>query len=136
MAGEAVGRERYWSLRDGRIPIQPHSPRRRPRQLPHQRGVARRGAVGEILPGAQSRSGTGGGIEHPFAHLPSRFLHQERRSDRPGQYRPRFATIAGDIGQDTPTDLYWGLEEPIWESGELVTLLDSEDTIQATFEAP
>ena len=39
-------------------------------------------------------------------------------------------------GQDNATDLYWGLEEPIWQSGELVTLLDAEGTIQATYQIP
>jgi LysM repeat protein len=39
-------------------------------------------------------------------------------------------------GQDGPADLYWGLEEPIWTSGERVTLLDAEESIVATFDIP
>ena len=41
-----------------------------------------------------------------------------------------------ETGVDGTTDLYWGLEEAIWESGETVTLLDSEGTIQATYTLP
>ncbi|MCA9934450.1 MAG: LysM peptidoglycan-binding domain-containing protein [Ardenticatenaceae bacterium] len=44
--------------------------------------------------------------------------------------------IHTEAGQDTSTDLYWDLEEPIWQSGERVTLLDAEGTIQATFTIP
>ena len=44
--------------------------------------------------------------------------------------------IHTEAGQDTLTDLYWGLEEPIWQPGERVTLLDAEGTIQATFNIP
>ncbi len=44
--------------------------------------------------------------------------------------------IHTETGQDTATDRYWGLEEPIWQSGERVTLLDSEGSIQATFVIP
>jgi LysM repeat protein len=39
-------------------------------------------------------------------------------------------------GTDGPADLYWGLETPVWESGERVTLLDPEGSIQATFDIP
>lgn len=44
--------------------------------------------------------------------------------------------IHTETGQDTAIDRYWGLEEPIWQSGERVTLLDSEGSIQATFIIP
>lgn len=39
-------------------------------------------------------------------------------------------------GRDGATDVYWGLAEPVWEPGELVTLLDGQDTIIATFTVP
>lgn len=39
-------------------------------------------------------------------------------------------------GANGATDYYWGLSEPVWEAGELVTLLDSEDNIMATFTIP
>jgi LysM repeat protein len=39
-------------------------------------------------------------------------------------------------GQDSATDLYWGLAAPVWESGERGTLVDPEGTIQATFVVP
>jgi LysM repeat protein len=41
-----------------------------------------------------------------------------------------------ETGQDGATDLFWGLEEPVWEPGELVTLLNAEDAPQATFTIP
>lgn len=41
-----------------------------------------------------------------------------------------------EAGQNGSGDLYWGLEEPIWESGEQVTLIDADDTVQATFIVP
>ncbi len=44
--------------------------------------------------------------------------------------------IHTEAGEDTTTDLFWGLEEPIWQSGERVTLLDGEGSIQATFVIP
>jgi LysM repeat protein len=39
-------------------------------------------------------------------------------------------------GRDGATDIYWGLAEGVWEPGELVTLLDSEENIIATFNVP
>jgi len=45
-------------------------------------------------------------------------------------------TIHTEKGQNDAADLYWGLESPIWESGERVTLLDKEGNIAATFDIP
>lgn len=39
-------------------------------------------------------------------------------------------------GDSSATDLYWGLDEPAWESGELVTLTDSENQVVMTFTVP
>lgn len=39
-------------------------------------------------------------------------------------------------GRDGATDVYWGLTEAVWEPGELVTLLDGQDSIIATFTVP
>jgi len=36
-------------------------------------------------------------------------------------------------GQESPSDLYWGFSEPVWEIGETVTLVDSEGTVRATY---
>ncbi|MCB0033489.1 MAG: lamin tail domain-containing protein [Anaerolineales bacterium] len=38
-----------------------------------------------------------------------------------------------EAGQSSNLELYWGLEEPIWELGDTATLLDAEGTVQATF---
>ena len=42
-------------------------------------------------------------------------------------------TIAG---QDTVVDLYWGLRQSVWESGETVSLIDSQGTERATYKVP
>lgn len=39
-------------------------------------------------------------------------------------------------GQDSATDLYWGLEEALWNSGDRVVLYDDAGTVQAEFQVP
>jgi hypothetical protein len=39
-------------------------------------------------------------------------------------------------GQLTPVILFWGLDKPVWESGEKVTLLDSQGKVHATYLVP
>ena len=39
-------------------------------------------------------------------------------------------------GTNTPINLYWGLEEAIWEPGEFATLYDPEGNAQATYQVP
>ena len=39
-------------------------------------------------------------------------------------------------GQNTVMELFWGLGEPVWSSGEVVTLLDPEGNIRATYQIP
>lgn len=39
-------------------------------------------------------------------------------------------------GANIPTDLYWGLDEPIWTSGDIVTLQDGSGSTLITFEVP
>lgn len=76
----------------------------------------------------------------PVALLGWKLAAQDGRFYKFGQ-----ATLfgnSGDIlvhskaGQNGPTDYYWGLAEPVWSSGQLVTLLDAEDNIVATFIVP
>jgi LysM repeat protein len=40
------------------------------------------------------------------------------------------------LGQDTVVDLYWGLNDPVWQAGETVTLYDAEGVSRATFTIP
>lgn len=40
------------------------------------------------------------------------------------------------VGQDTATDLYWGLEDPAWRSGEIVTLWNAADEPVGRFTVP
>jgi LysM repeat protein len=39
-------------------------------------------------------------------------------------------------GEDSATELYWGEEKSIWESGRMVILYDAEGAVQAEFEVP
>ena len=39
-------------------------------------------------------------------------------------------------GQDSATDLFWGLEEALWNSGDRVVLYDDAGTVQAEFQVP
>ncbi|MGA2490289.1 MAG: lamin tail domain-containing protein [Anaerolineales bacterium] len=39
-------------------------------------------------------------------------------------------------GKDTPTDLYWGRSSPVWISGELVALYDTNAIVRAFYRVP
>lgn len=39
-------------------------------------------------------------------------------------------------GIDTVVDLYWGLHEPVWESGEAVSLIDPQGVVRAVYSVP
>lgn len=39
-------------------------------------------------------------------------------------------------GSDTVVDLYMGLRDPIWESGEVASLYDSQDNLRASYRVP
>lgn len=39
-------------------------------------------------------------------------------------------------GQDNATDLFWGAEESLWNSGDLVILYDAAGAVQAEFQVP
>lgn len=39
-------------------------------------------------------------------------------------------------GQPTVVDLYWGLDTPVWRSGETVVLLDGNGDVRATYRVP
>jgi len=45
-------------------------------------------------------------------------------------------TIYTRSGTNTPVALFWGLDEPIWEAGDVLTLIDSTNQIQATIRIP
>jgi LysM repeat protein len=47
-----------------------------------------------------------------------------------------FILVRTGTGQDNPTNFYWDLGEPIWESGEVVTLTDAEGTVRVTYTIP
>jgi hypothetical protein len=39
-------------------------------------------------------------------------------------------------GVDSVTDLYWGLKEPLWSSGDTITILDYDGNIRAEYQVP
>lgn len=39
-------------------------------------------------------------------------------------------------GKDSPTDLYWGRLAPVWTSGELVALYDTDSIVRAFYRVP
>ncbi len=40
------------------------------------------------------------------------------------------------VGLDNPIELYWGLSDPVWTSGEIVTLYNAGGQVQATYQIP
>lgn len=93
--------------------------------------------AGQLTEEAVSISNLG---SRPAALLNWRLLDAEGRVYTFGQI-----TLFGDgaaivvhteSGQDGPSDLYWGQEQPVWQPGETVTLQDGEGTTQATFQVP
>lgn len=45
-------------------------------------------------------------------------------------------TINTRAGTDTPVALFWGLDEPVWEPGDVVTLTDADGNVQSSFRVP
>lgn len=45
-------------------------------------------------------------------------------------------TIHTITGQNTPVELFWGMESPIWEVGETATLVDQQNNVRATYQIP
>jgi hypothetical protein len=39
-------------------------------------------------------------------------------------------------GEDSATELFWGLNEPLWDSGDLAQLFDAEGTLRAELQIP
>lgn len=39
-------------------------------------------------------------------------------------------------GVNTVVDLYWAREDPVWETGEIVTLINEQENVQATYRVP
>ncbi len=39
-------------------------------------------------------------------------------------------------GQNTVVDLYWGMRQSLWQSGETVSLIDAQGTERATYKVP
>ncbi len=44
--------------------------------------------------------------------------------------------VYSETGQDNVISLYWKSRDPIWESGEEATLLDSQGNVRATYTVP
>ena len=41
-----------------------------------------------------------------------------------------------NVGTDTVIDLYWGIGEPVWDSGEEARLFDSQGNLRAVYRVP
>ena len=41
-----------------------------------------------------------------------------------------------NVGTDTVIDLYWGIGEPVWDSGEEARLFDSQGNLRAVYKVP
>lgn len=41
-----------------------------------------------------------------------------------------------DSGTNTVVDLYWGLRDPVWESGEMAELYDPQNKLRAIYRVP
>ena len=39
-------------------------------------------------------------------------------------------------GMNTVIELFWGLQEPVWSSKEIVTLVDKQNSVRATYQIP
>ena len=51
-------------------------------------------------------------------------------------YNDGAVELYSKAGVDTVVSLYWGRSEPIWNSGEVVTLFDANGQIQAAYQVP
>lgn len=45
-------------------------------------------------------------------------------------------TVFTKAGPDTVVELYWGLNKSVWASGEIVSLIDPQGQVQATYRVP
>lgn len=51
-------------------------------------------------------------------------------------YRGGAVNVYSKKGNDTVVDLFWGLDSPVWESGETVVLVDARGNVRATYVVP
>jgi LysM repeat protein len=51
-------------------------------------------------------------------------------------YKDGAVNVYSKSGADSVIELYWGLSEPAWQSGETATLRDARGSVQATYQVP
>ena len=51
-------------------------------------------------------------------------------------YKAGAVNVLTRAGSDTVVDLYWGLSEAVWRSGETVTLQDDQGRVRDTYQIP
>lgn len=51
-------------------------------------------------------------------------------------YRDGAVYVHTGVGSNSVIDLYWGLSDPVWQSGETATLLDAQNDVHAVYIAP
>ena len=51
-------------------------------------------------------------------------------------YRGGGVNVYTRAGNNSVINLYWGMDEPLWTSGKVITLLDDQGQVHATFRVP
>jgi LysM repeat protein len=51
-------------------------------------------------------------------------------------YQGGAVNVYTKAGTNTVVDLFWGMTQPVWESGDLVTLKDPQGEVRATYKVP
>jgi hypothetical protein len=51
-------------------------------------------------------------------------------------FKDGIVQVHTSAGADTPVDLYWGRTQPIWHSGDIASLFDTQGNLRATYIIP
>jgi hypothetical protein len=51
-------------------------------------------------------------------------------------YKDGAINVNTRTGQNTVVDLFWGLTSPIWKTGKIITIYDSQNNLRATYTIP
>ncbi|MFH2038235.1 MAG: lamin tail domain-containing protein [Chloroflexota bacterium] len=51
-------------------------------------------------------------------------------------FKDGIVQVHTSAGADTPVDLYWGRSQPVWHSGDVASLFDTQGNLRATYLIP
>jgi len=51
-------------------------------------------------------------------------------------FKDGIVQVHTSAGADTPVDLYWGRTQPVWHSGDVASLFDTQGNLRATYLIP